>query len=89
MLALAVVVLGLASLAGAAPTDAQLAIATPDGSASLRFGLLAETQAEWREDASGEATARSLLLRRLRVLLSLVATPVAYALLVRGRARHS
>lgn len=53
----------------AVPGAAQLAITSPDGSASLKLGVLAQPQAEWLENADGESTAQNLFVRRIRLLV--------------------
>lgn len=53
----------------AAPTRGQLAVSTPDGSASLRLGVLAQAQGEWLEQPGGESAAQNLFLRRVRLLM--------------------
>ncbi len=57
--------LGLA----AAPTSAQFTIASPDGKASLKLGVLAQAQGEWLENADGETTAQNLFIRRIRLMM--------------------
>lgn len=52
----------------AVPAAAQISIATQDGSASMRFGILAQSQGEWLENADGETTAQNLFMRRLRLI---------------------
>ncbi|HNX51018.1 MAG TPA: porin [Thermoanaerobaculaceae bacterium] len=51
------------------PAAAQLAISTPDGSASLKLGVLAQPQAEWLENPDGSSTAQNLFVRRIRLLV--------------------
>lgn len=53
----------------AAPTSAQFSIASPDGKASLRLGVLAQAQGEWLENADGETTAQNVFIRRIRLLV--------------------
>lgn len=53
----------------AVPAAAQLSVSTPDGSASLKFGLLAQAQGEWLENPDGETTAQNLFIRRIRLLV--------------------
>lgn len=48
---------------------AQLAVSSPDGKANMRFGVLAQPQAEFLENPDGESTARNLFVRRLRLLV--------------------
>jgi hypothetical protein len=52
-----------------APAAGQLAVSSPDGTASIRLGILAQPQGEWLENPDGESAARNLYLRRLRLLL--------------------
>jgi hypothetical protein len=49
--------------------SAQYTIATSDGSSSLRFGVLAQTQAEWLENATATETAQNIFVRRTRLLV--------------------
>jgi hypothetical protein len=62
-------VLALAFLClAAAPASAQWQIDAKDGSASIRFGFLAQPQGEWLETPDNNATSKNLFMRRLRLL---------------------
>jgi hypothetical protein len=52
----------------AAPAAAQWQVETKDGSASIRFGFLAQPQAEWLETPANDGTSTNLFIRRLRIL---------------------
>jgi hypothetical protein len=53
----------------ATPSAAQWQIDTKDGSASIRFGFLAQPQGEWIETPDNSATSKNLFVRRIRILL--------------------
>jgi len=53
----------------AAPMSGQFNIASPDGKASLKLGVLTQVQGEWLENADGKTTAQNLFVRRLRLML--------------------
>lgn len=59
----------VAGMLAAVPGAAQLTITSPDGSASLKLGVLAQPQAEWLENTDGETTAQNLFVRRIRLLV--------------------
>lgn len=61
--------LTFAVIAACPPAEAQWQIKTEDGQGVLKFGLLAQPQAEWLQPAGAGVTAQNLFLRRLRVLL--------------------
>jgi hypothetical protein len=52
-----------------APAPAQFVVSSPDGTASIRLGVLAQPQGEWLENPDGESAAQNLYLRRLRLLV--------------------
>jgi hypothetical protein len=52
-----------------AEAPGQFAVSSPDGTASIRLGVLAQPQGEWLENPDGDSAARNLFLRRLRLLV--------------------
>ncbi|HPC81755.1 MAG TPA: porin [Thermoanaerobaculaceae bacterium] len=66
---LIVIVIAACLALAAAPAPAQFSIASPDGKASLRLGVLAQAQGEWLENADGETTAQNLFIRRIRLMM--------------------
>lgn len=54
----------------AMPAAAQFTLSTPDGSATLRFGMLAQPQMEWVEGADGDSASQDLFLRRGRFVMA-------------------
>jgi len=62
-------ILGAAVVLAALPVQAQLEVTSRDGGSSIRFGLLAQPQAEWVDASTGDATAQNLFVRRLRLLI--------------------
>jgi hypothetical protein len=67
-LKLAALLAGTACVA-AIPAQAQFEVASKDGKSSIKFGLLAQPQAEWIDTASGDGTTQNLFVRRLRFLM--------------------
>jgi hypothetical protein len=64
---LALAAAGLALVA--VPAQAQFEVASKDGKSSIKFGLLAQPQAEWIDTATDEGTSQNLFVRRLRILM--------------------
>jgi hypothetical protein len=57
------------ALAAAVPAQAQFEVASKDGKSSIKFGLLAQPQAEWIDTSTGDGTSQNLFVRRLRILM--------------------
>lgn len=56
-------------LIAAVPVRAQFEIASKDGKSSIKFGLLAQPQGEWIDNASADGTTQNLFVRRMRILM--------------------
>jgi hypothetical protein len=52
----------------ATPSAAQWQMESKDGSASIRFGFLAQPEGEWLETPDNTATSKNLFMRRIRLL---------------------
>jgi hypothetical protein len=66
---LLVLALAACLVLAAVPASAQFVITSPDSSASLKLGVLAQPQAEWLENTDGETTAQNLFIRRIRLMV--------------------
>ena len=62
-------VAALLLLAAPPPARAQFEITSKDGTSSVKFGALAQPQAEWLDAATGDGTSQNLFVRRLRFLM--------------------
>lgn len=58
----------LIALVVAAESQAQFQVASPDGKAAIKIGVLGQVQGEWIDNADGETTAQNLFIRRLRLI---------------------